>query len=315
MLRAMVCVFVSLLMYGPYSYVSADADAARKTKSDLARYARWCENPKNFTPTALIYEARKIQGINRYIDLRMQASYFRYLLDFDSVLETELAVLQAQGIDFNEDLYLDKKGLDNDNARLIKYLNDALIHLEHVAGTNEGIYGRDLNLKDLYTKKANCAMFLGGSDANSEEYKKLKKSLLYAEEVTGPLETPHFEVQLKECQVTDKVDYFAAPKSIPNTRFVTVSAIYKNLDTESQRPELGVLEVNHKGAALKYSPEAILEDGLSIYPNPINPLVTMPLSIVYRIPFEVQGEVQWTLGSDKERVSGWCGFVYAIEQE
>src|SRR5690554_351946 len=95
-IRVMACVFVSLLTYGSCSYVSADTEATKTLKSDLARYARWCKDPTSFTPTVLIYDARKIQGINRYIDLHMQANYFRYLLDLDSVLETEIDRLKTQ---------------------------------------------------------------------------------------------------------------------------------------------------------------------------------------------------------------------------
>lgn len=64
------------------------------------------------------------------------------------------------------------------------------------------------------------------------------------------------------------------------------------------------------GEELRYdNTEAIMSSGYGIYLKSVNPLVTMPTKIVYRIPTDIEGEILWEPGRNKESKRLWCSFV------
>jgi hypothetical protein len=131
--------------------------------------------------------------------------------------------------------------------------------------------------------------------------------------VTGQI--GYFNVKINSCSITNGSitgSSYTEPKSWPGSRFVVIDAEFKNLDQEGRLPSEGSLIINHNGKELKYdSTETIIQEGYGIYFKSVNPLVTMPTKIVYRIPNEVSGEVSWQPGRNPDNKKLWCTFVTA----
>lgn len=108
---------------------------------------------------------------------------------------------------------------------------------------------------------------------------------------------------------------YAEPKSWPGSRFFTVYATFKNIDTESRQPFEGSLLINYNGKEYVFdSVEPISLEGYNIWFRAVNPLVAMKTKIVYRIPDEISGEVYWRPGRNSDSTRLWLGFVKAAKK-
>lgn len=123
----------------------------------------------------------------------------------------------------------------------------------------------------------------------------------------------YFSVKINSCAVTDGPvtgNSYTEPKNWPGSRFVVIDASFKNIDQEGRLPSEGSLIIKHNGRELKYdSTETIMQEGYGIYFKSVNPLITMPTKIVYRIPNEVSGEVSWEPGRNLDGKRLWCTFA------
>ena len=123
----------------------------------------------------------------------------------------------------------------------------------------------------------------------------------------------YFNTKIKSCTISDKVgtgNPYSEPKQWPGSRFVIIDALLKNEDSEGRLPSAGSLIIKYKGRELRYdNTESILLEGYGIYFKSVNPLVSMPTKIVYRIPDEVAGEVLWEPGRNVEKTKLWCTFI------
>lgn len=123
----------------------------------------------------------------------------------------------------------------------------------------------------------------------------------------------YFNANIKSCTTSDKVgtgNPYSEPKQWPGSRFVVIDVLFKNEDSEGRLPVAGSLIINYKGRELRYdNTESVLLDGYGIYFKSVNPLVSMPTKIVYRIPDEVSGEVSWEPGRNVDKTKLWCTFI------
>lgn len=123
-----------------------------------------------------------------------------------------------------------------------------------------------------------------------------------------------FNIAINDCVISDTVgtqNPYSEPDKWVGSRFVVIDAHFKNVDTEGRLPFEGALIIKtENGEELKYdTTESILQKGYGIYFKSINPFITMPTKIVYRIPNEISGEVLWEPGRNPEGKRLWCGFV------
>jgi len=129
----------------------------------------------------------------------------------------------------------------------------------------------------------------------------------------------YFEVSADRGTYGKKVEtgnQFAEPKSWHGSRFFTVHATFKNMDTASRLPVEGSLFINYGGRDYEFdSVEPIPLEGYNIWFRKLNPLVAMKTKIVYRIPNEVSGEVFWRPGRNPDDKRLWVGNLKADDSE
>lgn len=124
----------------------------------------------------------------------------------------------------------------------------------------------------------------------------------------------HFNVTAKSCNISSAVgtkNRYSEPEKWDGSQFVVIDVLFKNMDKEGRLPLEGRLIIKTpEGEELKYdSTETIMESGYGIYFKSVNPLVTMPTKIVYRIPSDIVGEVLWEPGRNPDGKYLWCKFL------
>ncbi|MGE6659265.1 hypothetical protein ACQKEK_00770 [Pseudomonas sp. NPDC077408] len=125
----------------------------------------------------------------------------------------------------------------------------------------------------------------------------------------------HFNIGIKNCSVSKMVgtgSSFSEPEHWDGSQFVIIDATLKNEDSEGRLPFEGELVIKQpNGKMLRYDhSETVMADGYGIGLRPVNPFVTMPTKIVYRIPSDITGEVLWQPGRNPESRRLWCTFLY-----
>lgn len=129
----------------------------------------------------------------------------------------------------------------------------------------------------------------------------------------------YFDVSVKSCIVASTVGtkyQISEPEKWDGSQFVVVDARFRNMDKEGRLPFEGSLIIKApNGDEFKYdNSETIMAKGYGIYFKSVNPLVTMPTKIVYRIPSDIEGEILWEPGRNAEGKRLWCTFVAADDQ-
>lgn len=124
----------------------------------------------------------------------------------------------------------------------------------------------------------------------------------------------HFDISVKSCSIGSLVgtkNKYSEPSQWEGSRFVVLDARFRNVDKEGRLPSEGSLIIKtSSGDELRYdNTETIMQEGYGIYFKSVNPLVTMPTKIVYRIPTEIEGEILWEPGRNDEGKRLWCAFV------
>jgi len=125
----------------------------------------------------------------------------------------------------------------------------------------------------------------------------------------------HFDISIKNCSVSKTVgtgSNFSEPEHWDGSQFVVIDATLKNEDSEGRLPFEGELVIKQPdGNILRYDhSETVMAEGYGIGLRPVNPFVTMPTKIVYRIPSDITGEVLWQPGRNPESRRLWCTFLY-----
>lgn len=142
----------------------------------------------------------------------------------------------------------------------------------------------------------------------------------YEAYVTSHIESAtigYFDVRAVDNRIVRKVgtgNPYAEPKPDSESRFFIVDARFKNNDTESRLPFEGSLFINYNGRQYEFdSTEPIILEGYNIWFRKVNPLITVKTKIVYRIPNEIEGEVYWRPGRNKDDTQLWVGYVKAAK--
>lgn len=125
----------------------------------------------------------------------------------------------------------------------------------------------------------------------------------------------YFDISVKSCSVSSVVgtkSKYSEPEKWEGSQFVVIDARFRNMDKEGRLPFEGSLIIKTpNGDELRYdNTENIMEKGYGIYFKSVNPLVTMPTKIVYRIPSDIVGEILWEPGRNNEGNVMWCAFTY-----
>jgi hypothetical protein len=171
--------------------------------------------------------------------------------------------------------------------------------------------------RDYAIKTALCRDKDLAENTQSEQNKRLDSIVEDSKSKLREDKIGYFNVKIKSCSIARRAvtnNPYTEPKQWPGSRFVIIDVEFKNLDNEGRLPVAGALIVKHKGRELRYdTTEAVNQEGFGIYFKSVNPLVTMPTKIVYRIPDEVGGEMLWEPGRNSEGKSLWCAFANSQE--
>lgn len=166
----------------------------------------------------------------------------------------------------------------------------------------------DIN-KFVFCRIATVAAGLGANANHSEKY------AAYVVARPRKASIGYFEVSADRGTYGKEVgtgNRYAEPKSWDGSRFFTVHATFKNMDTESRLPVEGSLFINYGGREYEFdSVEPVALEGYNIWFRKINPLIAMKTKIVYRIPDEVYGEVFWRPGRNPDDKRLWIGNIKA----
>lgn len=213
-------------------------------------------------------------------------------------------------IRINEDLIALKEKLKNKGAVINSYRH--LYIKDEASRAVDYFVGRKPQTDGLLFMYCEIAAAAIGAGENRETYKEI---VSYVEARPENARIGHFDISAGKCISTKKVgtgNKFFEPKAWDGSRFFIVNASFKNMDTESRLPTEGSLHVKYNGAEYKFdSVEPIMLEGYNIWLKQVNPLITMKAKLVYRIPDEIEGEVFWEPGRNKEGIRLWCGNVKA----
>lgn len=128
----------------------------------------------------------------------------------------------------------------------------------------------------------------------------------------------HFTVGMSSCAMKSAVgtgSKYSEPDAWPGSKFVVIDATFKNEDSEGRLPSEGsLIIITPEKKELRFdTSESVMHKGYGIYFKSVNPLVTMPTKIVYRIPDDITGEVLWEPGRNSEGKRLWCSFAQSTK--
>lgn len=128
----------------------------------------------------------------------------------------------------------------------------------------------------------------------------------------------HFTVGLSSCEMKSSVgtgSRYSEPDTWAGSKFVVIEATFKNEDSEGRLPSEGsLIIITPDKKELRYdTSESVMHKGYGIYFKSVNPLVTMPAKVVYRIPDDITGEVLWEPGRNPDGKRLWCSFAQSTK--
>ena len=264
------------------------------------------------------YECRNIytkayeygaNSINELTDMSVEGvknSTFRYLAGRDStVLDLKNSFGETQ---FYKALDGVKKKLDHDQ---LKYISANIDYSESILSERKKDFlGKNPGLSSVSRDFALCVA------ASVYKNKKVDVSSYesYAKFSPKKGRFGNFDISVDSCSVGPSVgvkNRYSEPDKWEGSQFVVLDARFKNVDKEGRLPFEGSLIIKTpNGDELRYdNTETIMQEGYGIYFKSVNPLVTLPTKIVYRIPTDIEGEILWEPGRNDEGKRLWCAFV------
>lgn len=263
-------------------------------------------------------DAGELEALTRFKSEMAKSSLLRYMAGDDSFFGDYYTALEQRR--FLAGLKYDGK------IKILKATVSSSEQEDYIRAARKSIeFGQAGNIEKFYSKDyphRRYAVYLGFC-----EFKKLGEGVATAafeavEDIVGSsakalrsANIGYFDVTINSCSVTDGPitgNSYTEPDDWPGSRFLVIDAEFKNIDQEGRLPSEGSLIIKHNGRELRYdSTESILQEGYGIYFKSVNPLITMPTKIVYRIPNEVSGEVSWEPGRNPDNRKLWCTFVAA----
>lgn len=284
------------------SFGAGASDAKFKPFSDET-----CSSYNSYLPASTTAEDKK--AINDLTGHLALSSSLRYLLGKDSII-TDMKISFGETPFFTK-LDAIKKKLE---VAQVDYLRGYLSYNESL---NKEVMQKYLSKESEYTnftmRKSICslqALSKSPDTSNVEMIEKFINALALVEDA----KFGNFQIKRESCKVSKSVgtsNSYSEPEHWADSQFVVIDARFKNLDSEGRLPSEGSLIIKTSdGRELRYdTTETVMQRGYGIYFKSVNPLVTMPTKIVYRIPTDISGEVLWEPGGNKGKKKLWCTFI------
>ncbi len=231
--------------------------------------------------------------------------FIRAALGIDSFVSSNTDIYQGVAKDADQI----SRGSDF-NSELIQLVRNSEASLQKGAAQKKM---SDINSILESNPTSGLYMFCAIKEADngtSELGKQIKRKLAYIEKRPRKVITDHFAISVTGCKATASLskDILLSPKPWDDSRFYVVDATFKNIDSESRVPSEGSLFIFYNGREYKYdSPEPVLDNRYGLRLQAVNPLLTLKTKLVYRIPNELEGEVFWEPGRNKQAKRIWCG--------
>lgn len=274
-------------------------------------------NSADCTPPPKI-DASELEALTRFQTEMAKSSLLRYMAGDDSFFGDYYTALEQRrflaGLKYGEKIKLLKGTVSNSEQQ--SYLRAARKSIESgQAGNIEKFYSKEYPHRQYVRSLGNCELKMLGEGVATAALEAVEAIVASSAKALRSANIGYFDVAIKSCSVTNGPvtgNSYTEPDDWPDSRFVVIDADFKNLDQEGRLPSEGSLIIKHNGRELRYdSTESILQEGYGIYFKSVNPLITMPTKIVYRIPNEVSGEVSWEPGRNPDNRKLWCTFVAA----
>lgn len=274
-----------------------DSEALMKVKSlpEFNRLLRDCIARKDIS-LAGVENKKKIESIDRALSY---ASIYRFFVGKDSLVAE---LVQEEGIDpaYYRKLEEFKNQLnDSDKDYMIKYIS----HYDKVYSIEKARLkeAKDLNIFDFLNQCIMLESVESESYLDPEFHYSVKRDTFNS-----------FEVSINSCDVKKSVvgKHNSKPKKIDGTRFVVVNASFKNLDNTPKAVNNGYITIRTLDNKLyKYESEDLFMSEFSVSRNRINPLISRNEKILFRIPDDLYGRIEWHPNLSLSGGSLWCGFA------
>ena len=116
----------------------------------------------------------------------------------------------------------------------------------------------------------------------------------------GLLHTEYFDVTAHSMTITKEIktgDEFADLKPEEGVKYLVINATFKNTDKERRMIMDGSLWITYNGKEYEYdNAETFMVEGWGTTLENLNPLMSKTTNIVYKLPEEISGPVQWQPG-------------------
>lgn len=266
------------------------------------------ETFKQLKGTATVQQFSELADI---VSKRTGYSILRYLTGRDSVI-TELKSNLGE-TEFSRVLDANKSKLNFDQ---INYWSEYTDYKEALTlKQKDSFLSENPNFKDKAYSFTLCGLVAvyKGRNVDKKTYESMTKSSFRSGRFG------YFEVSVKDCSISATVgtkNKYSEPEKWEGSQFVVIDTRFRNMDKEGRLPFEGSLIIKTpNGDELRYdSTETIMAKGYGIYFKSVNPLLTMPTKIVYRIPSDIVGEILWEPGRSDGSKRLWCTFASAEAQ-
>ncbi|WP_070413943.1 hypothetical protein [Pseudomonas lundensis] len=266
-----------------------------------------CSSYNSYLPASATAEDKKaISNLSGHLAV---SSSLRYLLGKDSIIND-------MRIGLGETLFFTK--LDSIKKKLeaaqVAYLRGYLSYKESLNKGDMQKYSSEKSEYSNFTARESIcslqALYKSPDTSKVDMIEKFVDALALVEDA----KFGNFQIKRESCKVSKSVgtsNSYSEPEHWDGSQFVIIDARFKNLDSEGRLPSEGSLIVlTSDGRELRYdTTETVMQRGYGIYFKSVNPLVTMPTKIVYRIPTDISGEVLWEPGGNAGKKKFWCTFI------
>lgn len=287
--------------------------------SDSSNYANMvsktdCSSLEKTLPTWATNFSKEKRDVDGLVHALSVASVLRYIVGEDSGFGDYYKRLK-EGQNLRDHLYEELKSAVA-AKRQRKFIISSLDRTEDQAETDfKKYYSSGSEYQNYIRDAAACEIRSVANGSNASIRDDVSKVFEDSKRVITPVRVGFFDVSINSCKVSNLPvtgNKRTEPKVWEGTRFVVIDANFKNQDSEGRLPDAGSLIVKYKGRELRYdNAETIMQEGYGIYFKSVNPLISMPTKIVYRIPNELSGELFWQPGRNPDKARLWCTSINA----
>ena len=127
------------------------------------------------------------------------------------------------------------------------------------------------------------------------------------------IRTDYFDITLHKYSLNDYIDTgneFADLAPQNGSKYLVITATWKNTDKESRMLEEGSVFINVDGTEYEFDKsETIMLEGWGAMLQQINPLTTFSTRLVYKIPSGVKGPIYWEPGRNSDNTRFLLGTI------